>query len=75
MAAWRAIGKALLVLTIVAAVALVYREAVFAYLLEDDFHWFADARRFAWQDLFRLERYGHFYRPVIEMYVSAIKLP
>jgi hypothetical protein len=53
---------------IAAAVAVVYRDAVFAYLVEDDFHWFADARRFAWGNLLDLERYGHFYRPVIEVY-------
>ena len=33
-----------------------------------DFHWFGEARRFAWINLLYLERYGHFYRPVIEIY-------
>lgn len=48
--------------------ALVYRQATFAYFLEDDFHWLAGARRFEWGHLVRLERYDHFYRPVIEIY-------
>lgn len=58
-------GAALLVTV---AVALVYRQATFAYFLEDDFHWLAGARRFEWGHLVQLDRYDHFYRPVIEIY-------
>jgi hypothetical protein len=41
---------------------------MFSYFTEDDFHWLAGARRFAWGDLFDLTRYDHFYRPMIELY-------
>ena len=65
---WRAARTVLLVSAAAAAAAIVYRDAVLAYLLEDDFHWFGEARRFEWGNLLHLERYGHFYRPVIEIY-------
>ncbi len=46
----------------------VYRQAVLSHFFNDDFHWLADARRFTWIDLLRLERYDHFYRPVVLVY-------
>jgi len=55
-------------LLITTAVVLVYRQATFAYFLEDDFHWLAGARRFEWGQLVNLDRYDHFYRPIIEIY-------
>jgi hypothetical protein len=49
-------------------VTFLYRAAIGSYLFNDDFNWFQDARRFAFSNLFHLERYNHFYRPVVEIY-------
>lgn len=67
-AADRAAGPVLFVMAVVVAVAIVYRQAAFAYFIEDDFHWFAEARRFGWLNLLRVDRYDHFYRPGVEIY-------
>src|SRR5712691_2237298 len=49
-------------LLIVAAVAVIYRAAIVSFLFNDDFNWFDEARRFAFANLFHLDRYNHFYR-------------
>ena len=51
-----------------ALVAIVYRAAVVTNFFNDDFHWLFEARRLEWSNLLRLERYNHFYRPVVEIY-------
>ena len=53
---------------VVALVGTVYRMALQANFFNDDFHWLFDARRFEWANLLHLDRYNHFYRPVIEVY-------
>jgi hypothetical protein len=53
---------------IAVAVWLVYREAALAYFVDDDYDSFAGAQRFEWANLVHLERYNHFYRPIIEIY-------
>jgi hypothetical protein len=56
---------------IAAAVAVIYRPVVHAYFFNDDFQWLGDASVFHPANMLRLERYDHFYRPMIEMYFSA----
>jgi len=53
---------------LLALVAVVYRAAVGSNFFNDDFHWLFEARRLEWSNLVRLDRYNHFYRPVIEIY-------
>jgi hypothetical protein len=53
---------------VVAATAIVYRQAAIAFFIEDDLHWLAEARRFQWANLLDLAQYDHFYRPLIEIY-------
>lgn len=53
---------------VIGAVSLIYRDAAFSYFFNDDFHWLSDARRFNPANVLHLERYDHFYRPVIEVY-------
>jgi hypothetical protein len=53
---------------LVAATAIVYRQAAVAFFIDDDLHWLADARRFQWANLLDLAQYDHFYRPLIEIY-------
>ena len=53
---------------VVGIVAIVYRTAVVSNFFNDDFHWLFEARRLEWSNLVRLDRYNHFYRPVIEIY-------
>jgi hypothetical protein len=60
--------RALAVLAIVAATALVYREAASGYFFEDDFQWLAGTMRYHPRQIFDLSGRDHFYRPVIEMY-------
>src|SRR6266852_4396663 len=55
-------------LLIVAVVGFIYRAAIVSFLFNDDFNWFDEARRFAFANLFHLDRYNHFYRPVVEIY-------
>ena len=55
-------------LGLVVLVALVYRDAARSYFFNDDFQWLRGARDFAAANLLHLERYDHFYRPVIEIY-------
>jgi len=62
-------GRAILgVLTIPLVAVLTYRRAVGAYFLEDDFQWLVSAWHFRFSNLVDFSRYGHFYRPVIEIY-------
>ena len=63
----RALALAAIAL-VVGMVALVYRAAVVSNFFNDDFHWLYEARRLEWSNLVRLDRYDHFYRPVIEIY-------
>jgi Dolichyl-phosphate-mannose-protein mannosyltransferase len=58
-------------LLIVGAVAAIYRGAVVSYFFNDDFNWFDEAQRFAAANLVHLDRYNHFYRPVVEIYFFA----
>jgi hypothetical protein len=53
---------------IITAVAIIYAEAARSYFLDDDFHWLAQSQVFEPRNLLNLERYGGFYRPVIEIY-------
>jgi hypothetical protein len=57
------------------AVGVIYSNAARSYFLEDDFHWLAQSFAFEPANLLRLERYGGFYRPVIEVYFySGLRL-
>lgn len=47
---------------------LIYYEAAVSFFFDDDFHWLQGARQFQAANLLRLDRYDHFYRPVIEIY-------
>ena len=58
-------------LLIVAAVATIYAHSTSAYFFNDDFHWLAQTQSFAPLDMLDLDRYQHFYRPVIELYFFA----
>jgi hypothetical protein len=58
-------------LLIAGAVAVIYRGAVVSYFFNDDFNWFDEAQRFAAANLIHLERYNHFYRPVVAIYFFA----
>ncbi len=53
---------------VVAAVGVIYRDAAASYFFNDGFQWLQDARRFDIANIVRLERYDHFYRPVVEIY-------
>jgi hypothetical protein len=64
----RPITAVTVAILVIAAVWLVYQQAVFAYFLDDDFDWFATARRFEWANLIRLDQYNHFYRPIVAIY-------
>jgi hypothetical protein len=55
-------------LGLVAAVGLIYSDAARAYFFNDDFQWLQGARAFRVANLLHIERYTHFYRPVIEIY-------
>jgi hypothetical protein len=65
------LGRLALALAVVGAVGVIYDHAVFSSFFNDDFHWLAQTRRFEAANLFRLDRYDHFYRPVIELYFLA----
>jgi hypothetical protein len=56
---------------VVAAVAVVYRHAPAGYFFEDDFQWLVGRWGFHPSHLLQLERFDHFYRPVIELYFWA----
>jgi len=45
-----------------------YWKALGAYFMEDDFQWLVSAWHFRFSNLVDFSRYGHFYRPVIEIY-------
>jgi hypothetical protein len=53
---------------VIAAVGIVYADAVGSYLVDDDFHWLQRARHFRWSTLVDLNQFSHFYRPLIEIY-------
>ena len=57
-------------IAIVVVVCVIYWEAARSYFFNDDFQWLSDAERFHALGLLHLERYDHFYRPVIEIYFS-----
>jgi hypothetical protein len=54
-----------------AAVVLIYRVAARSYFVNDDFEWLQHAQRFNPVNLLQIERYVHFYRPVIEVYFAV----
>jgi hypothetical protein len=49
-------------------VAIIYHSAAVSYFSNDDFNWLASAPTFRLANVIRLDRYSHFYRPVIEIY-------
>jgi hypothetical protein len=53
---------------LVIVIAVVYRDAPGAYFFEDDFQWLASRANFHPSQLFNLDLFDHFYRPVVEMY-------
>jgi hypothetical protein len=55
-------------LLIAAAVATIYARSTSAYFFDDDFHWLEQTQAFALLNMLDLDRYQHFYRPVIEVY-------
>jgi hypothetical protein len=50
------------------AVGLIYYKAAGTYFYNDDFQWLQGTRQFELANVVRLDRYDHFYRPVIEVY-------
>jgi hypothetical protein len=56
---------------VAASVVVIYQQATRSYFFNDDFHWLAQTQHFDPANLVRLERYDHFYRPVIELYFAA----
>lgn len=53
---------------LIAVIAFVYRHAPGAYFFEDDFQWLASRANFHPAQLFNLDLFNHFYRPVVELY-------
>ena len=53
---------------IVVSVAVIYREAIASYFLNDDFQWLQEKWAFNFWHLLDLGRYNHFYRPAIQVY-------
>ena len=54
---------------VLAAVVLaIYEPALRSYHFEDGLQWLSDSFRFRPADLFDLDRFAHFYRPVIHLY-------
>lgn len=51
--------------------AIVYRAAPAGYFFEDDFQWLASRPAFHPLQLFNIDLFDHFYRPVIELYFWA----
>jgi len=51
-----------------AIVAAIYRDVTRTYYFNDDFQWLQGARTFALVNVLHIERYNHFYRPIIEIY-------
>ena len=51
-----------------AVVATIYRDVTRTYYFNDDFQWLQGARTFAVANVLHIERYNHFYRPIIEIY-------
>jgi len=51
-----------------AIVAAIYRDVTRTYYFNDDFQWLQGARTFAMANVLHIERYNHFYRPIIEIY-------
>jgi hypothetical protein len=51
---------------------LIYRPTLDAYLLNDDFQWLVNARRFTPGQLFEISSRQHFFRPVAEIYFYLV---
>lgn len=64
----RALAFAAGALGLTAVVAFIYRDAARSYFFNDDFQWLQGARAFTLANVLHIERYNHFYRPVIEIY-------
>ena len=56
---------------LVVLIVFVYRQAPGAYFFEDDFQWLASRANFHPSQLFNLDLFDHFYRPVVELYFWA----
>ena len=56
---------------LIAVIGFVYRHAPGAYFFEDDFQWLASRSFFHPTQLFNLDLFDHFYRPVVELYFWA----
>jgi hypothetical protein len=63
--------KALAILAVIAAAAVVYRGAMAGYFFEDDFQWLAGTLTYDPASVLSLSGRTHFYRPVIELYFWA----
>ena len=61
----RSLVRPVLLITLIA---VVYRHAPGAYFFEDDFQWLASRANFHPSQLFNLDLFDHFYRPVVELY-------
>ena len=57
--------------TLLVVIGIVYRHAPGAYFFEDDFQWLASRANFHPTQLFNLDLFDHFYRPVVELYFWA----
>jgi hypothetical protein len=51
---------------------LLYRPTLDAYLLNDDFQWLVNARRFSAGQLFDISSREHFFRPAVEVYFFVV---
>ena len=56
---------------LIAVIGFVYRHAPGAYFFEDDFQWLASRAFFHPTQIFNLDLFDHFYRPVVELYFWA----
>ncbi len=63
--------KALALLAIPTAVAIVYHDAMSAHFFEDDFQWLAGTLTYDPANVLSLAGRTHFYRPIIELYFWA----
>jgi len=65
------VSFALAVVVLVVTI-FIYRDALLSYFSDDDFGWLtSESSPFLFVDLLSLERYQHFYRPVIELYFAG----
>ena len=58
------------VVVLVAAVYAIYLPVTRSYFYNDDFQWLQGGRQFDPAELLNLDRYVHFYRPVVEIYFA-----